>query len=145
MISFSVSLTPRQERFELWGMEAGAALGLGLYGWVAAIRVVSGPGVFEPLGLTWRELGALYFAGFVAAGAVWGALQHKSHHLLAAMLQVVLMMLPAVAIALNMGLSYRRALWDLPGVWPALITSVVVIGWLRFWAWRKFERRPSQG
>lgn len=146
---------PRWVDDVVFGMNVGATLGLGFFCWLAAIRVVSGPGAFERVGLTWDELAILYCVGFMAAFGAYGALQHKRHHPLAAILQGLLMVVPlAVAIPVNLGLSYGRAASDLPGLWPALIAVVVVGAWLKFWMWREerraesesaFERRPSQG
>lgn len=156
--------SPRWVDDVVFGMNLGATLGLGFFGWLAAIRVVSGPGTFQRVGLTWDELAILYCVGFMAAFGAYGALEHKRRHPLAALLQGVLMIVPlAVAIPVNMALSYGRAPLDLPGLWPALIAAVVFLGVFKFWMWREerraesesasrpnlrlerdFERRPSQ-
>jgi hypothetical protein len=129
-----------------FGVEAAATLGLGFYCWLAAIRVVSGPGIFERVGLRWAELAGVYFAVCLGAMYAWGALEHKRHHRLVAMLQGFLMYVPlAVAIPVNFGLSWGRVP-SVPGdlVLP-LIGAMVVGGAVGLWVWHEDRRaeRPS--
>lgn len=130
----------------LFGMKVGATLGVGFCCWLAAIRVVSGPGVFERVGLTWEQMAALYFAGFVAAGGAYGALDHRRHHALAAMLQGFLMTLPPmVAVPVNVGLSYGRVPSVPRDLGLALIALLVVGGLLGLWVWREDRRANLPG
>jgi len=148
------------------GMNLGATLAAGFGIWLLAIEVVSGPGVFERVGLTLWELAGLYYvAGLVLGGAI-GALERVRHRPLGAVLQFLLIPpLPMVAIPVNMGLSYGRPPLPLPVLVSGLIVFWVLAGWWGFWIWREerraeppsasgrvlrleqrsFQRRPSQG
>ena len=130
-----------------FGVSWGVTLAAGFSCWLLAIRWVSGPGVFERLGLTVWELAQLYCAGCAAAGLAFDALGRVRHRALGAMLQYLALMLPPmVAIPLNMSLSRGRLLLP-PGELAALLmVGAVGGGVLWFLAWREDRRAaPPSG
>src|SRR3990172_156583 len=125
------------------GMPLGATLGAGLGIWLVAIRVVSGPGVFERVGLTLWELAGLYYVAALVSGGAIGALGRVRHRPIGRVLQLLLFaLLPMVAVNLNMGLSYGRPPLPLPVLVPGLLCFLVLAGWFGFWIWRE-ERREE--
>jgi hypothetical protein len=136
--------TARERADEIaWGAQAGGTYGAGFFCWVATIDMVSGPGIFERVGVSWLQIGMAYIAVGLATGSAFGALQRMRHHVLVAMLQWSLMfLLPIFAVPTNMGLSLGRVP-SLPGdLWLALIASAVVGGLTGWWMWRE-DRRAS--
>jgi hypothetical protein len=120
-----------------WGMSLALAMSVAFACWLGAVRWVSGPEIFQRMGVTWWGMLEVYWAGFVVLCGGIGALQPYRRRAPAAMAQGFLMaLLSTLAVPETMGLSYGRVP-SMPGdLVLAAAGSVVLGGLMGFALWR---------